>query len=277
MSKGNRLSIISTVFLVIFCILAASGPAGAALTDGLVLYLDFNEGSGTTAADSSGYGNNGALTGGYTWTTGRFGSALTFNGTNASVLVPTSTDTNLIQNAYSVAFWVKTTYSGAGSGFLFGGSTASNQHSGCIQVAGTGDGPSYAGKIGSEANPSGSYVWSTSTVNDGQWHQVVFTFSDNNTSATAATVYVDGSPQRSTLIPYSIYEWAPYHTIGNRASIYFSGSIDEFSIYSRELSGQEIAALFVAPPSAVPIPPACYMLGSGLLGLGFLRRKLFKA
>jgi hypothetical protein len=47
----------------------------------LVLALGFEDGSGTTARDSSGRGNTGTLAG-PTWTSGRFGGAVTFDGIN---------------------------------------------------------------------------------------------------------------------------------------------------------------------------------------------------
>ena len=48
-----------------------------------VCYLPFNENTGTTAYDRSGNGYNGALsTSAPTWTQGKYGSALDFNGTN---------------------------------------------------------------------------------------------------------------------------------------------------------------------------------------------------
>ena len=51
----------------------------------LVAAYAFNEGTGTTVADSSGNGNNGTIANA-TWTTsGKYGDALVFNGTNARV------------------------------------------------------------------------------------------------------------------------------------------------------------------------------------------------
>src|SRR5207344_3105482 len=59
-----------------------SRPAGQ--STGLVAAYGFNEGTGTTVADLS--GNNLAGTSvGATWTTGRFGNALSFNGTSSYV------------------------------------------------------------------------------------------------------------------------------------------------------------------------------------------------
>jgi hypothetical protein len=57
---------------------------------GPVAAYSFNEGSGTTVADSSGNNNTGTLSG-VTWTTaGKFSNALVFNGTTARVNIPNS-------------------------------------------------------------------------------------------------------------------------------------------------------------------------------------------
>ena len=53
-------------------------PAG-----GLVAAYGFNEGTGSTAADLSGNGNTGTLSNAAWSAAGKFGGALSFNGTNA--------------------------------------------------------------------------------------------------------------------------------------------------------------------------------------------------
>ncbi len=47
----------------------------------LIAALHFNEGTGTAAADVSGNNHNGTLTNGPTWTTGKYGQGINFNGT----------------------------------------------------------------------------------------------------------------------------------------------------------------------------------------------------
>ena len=65
---------------------ATTGAAPPAPT-GLVGAWAFSEGTGTTTADASGNGNAGTITGA-TWSTqGRYGNALSFNGTNSVVRV----------------------------------------------------------------------------------------------------------------------------------------------------------------------------------------------
>jgi PKD repeat protein len=63
----------------------ASLTVNSAATSGLVAAYGFNEGTGTTAADLSFNGNTGTLSNA-TWTTaGKYGDALSFNGSNAYV------------------------------------------------------------------------------------------------------------------------------------------------------------------------------------------------
>src|SRR4029077_7414514 len=56
--------------------------ATLARSTGLVAAHAFGEGSGSTVVDASGHGNNGTISGA-AWTTGKFGQALSFDGTGA--------------------------------------------------------------------------------------------------------------------------------------------------------------------------------------------------
>src|SRR3990167_8862308 len=78
----------------------------AAPTSGLVGYWNFDEGSGATVADSSGNGNNGTLSGGPTWVTGKVGSgALSFDGTNDYINIPSSALYDFAGD-FTVSAWV---------------------------------------------------------------------------------------------------------------------------------------------------------------------------
>ena len=62
---------------------------------GLVAAFGFEEGTGSTTADASGNGNTGTISGA-TWTTqGRFGQALSFNGSSSRVSVAAAASLNL--------------------------------------------------------------------------------------------------------------------------------------------------------------------------------------
>ncbi|MDC1309876.1 hypothetical protein N8X69_02625 [Opitutales bacterium] len=73
------------------------------LLDGLVGWWKFDETNGTIAYDSSGNGNDGNLTNGPTWTSGKIGGALSFDGVDDRVKIPhTILDQKL---AFTVSLW----------------------------------------------------------------------------------------------------------------------------------------------------------------------------
>ncbi len=76
-------------------------PGDTATCSPPVLELNFDEKSGNTAYDSSGNGNDGTLTNGPTWTRGKFGSALEFDGVDDYV------DTTLSQGPpFTLSVWI---------------------------------------------------------------------------------------------------------------------------------------------------------------------------
>ena len=66
----------------------------------------FDDGAGSTAADGSGHGNT-ATVAGATWTTGRFGGALAFDGVNDHVVVPRSASLDQVTDRHDLAFWLR--------------------------------------------------------------------------------------------------------------------------------------------------------------------------
>ena len=74
----------------------------------LVAAYSFNEATGTTVADASGNGNTGTLAS-TTWTTsGKYGNALTFNGTSATVNINDSALLHLT-TGMTLEAWVRPT------------------------------------------------------------------------------------------------------------------------------------------------------------------------
>jgi fibronectin type 3 domain-containing protein len=73
-------------------------------SSGLVAYYTFDEGTGTTVNDSSGNGNTGTISGA-SWTTGKYGRALSFNGRYSTVIIPDSASLHL-SNGMTLEAWV---------------------------------------------------------------------------------------------------------------------------------------------------------------------------
>ena len=77
----------------------------APITYGQVAAYSFNEGAGATLSDASGNNNLGTVTNGTWSTTGKFGNALSFNGTSSRLFVNSSTSLNLTTGMTLMA-WV---------------------------------------------------------------------------------------------------------------------------------------------------------------------------
>ncbi|MFH8038560.1 MAG: DUF2341 domain-containing protein [Candidatus Aenigmatarchaeota archaeon] len=209
---------------------------------GLIASWHFNEGSGTIAFDSSGYNNNGNLVNGPTWVNGKFGKALSFDGSNDYV-----STANQFSNpqTFSIVVWFKTTsksgrkiigFENAQTGTR---STSYDRH----LYVGT-DGKLYFGVH----DGSTRTISTTTTVTDGNWHFAVATFSSN-----VMRLYLDGNfvNSSSTGSAQNYNGWwriGSYKCAGwpNCGDGYFPGIIDEVRIYNRALSASEIQALYQA-------------------------------
>jgi hypothetical protein len=68
-------------------------------------YWKFDEGAGTSAADSYGNPVTGTLQGGTSWANGRFGPAVNFDGVDDTISVPIASLASVASN-FTLAFWV---------------------------------------------------------------------------------------------------------------------------------------------------------------------------
>ena len=75
-------------------------------TDGLVGWWEFDEVSGMVANDSSGNGNDGNLMNGPTWSIGKIGGALSFDGVDDFVFLGNPSEIGLSGNQ-SFSMWLK--------------------------------------------------------------------------------------------------------------------------------------------------------------------------
>lgn len=218
----------------------------------------FDEGSGLVAADSSGLGNNGALSGGATWVPGVVGgAALSFDGLTGQVRVPNSTSLEPAQ--VTVAAWVRRT--GSPGAFKY---VVSKGGAGCISSS-----------YGLYTGPHGGLVFYVSTskgtafalspdagggVWDGNWHLATGTF-----DATSVRLFLDGVEIGSGTpwanpISYGLPEsndlfFGAYLTC---PGLDYPGVIDEPEVWNRALSVTDIKSMFPFPglrlaPSAATV------------------------
>ena len=103
--KNRLLLVLCRASFLIGPFTLAAGPALPAPLPSPVGHWSFDDGVGVTATDLSGNGNTGVLVNEPTWTTGRLGSALSFDGVNDYVEVAHSDSLNL-RTELTVSTWV---------------------------------------------------------------------------------------------------------------------------------------------------------------------------
>jgi hypothetical protein len=204
---------------------------------GLVGAWGFNEGGGTTVTDSSGSGNNGTLSGaGATWSTaGRYGGALSFNGSSGNVTVPNSASLNF-NSSYTLEAWVRpTALSGYQTIFI------KEVTGGCgywLQTTGNAISSGFSTSVCLEHVSTGSAV----PVN--QWSHLAAVFDD---AANTYTLYLDGvalSAQNETSNPVPNTQALVFGQSACSNCNYerWRGQIDDVRLYNRPLTAAEIQA-----------------------------------
>jgi hypothetical protein len=216
-------------------------PAGS--DQSLVAHWTFDETEGLTAADSSGYGNDGDLVGmsGVEWTAGHSGGALEFAGAIGSPQYVDFGTGNSIQLSGSVTIsaWAKIS---AGTDDVYmgiGGKLRTAPYAGFSLVRHS----SHVYRLWAD-DGNGTLVATNSDAanyTDTEWHHVAGVIDAGTTS-----LYVDGVKQASSEA-VSLTDSGELAHIGRQYSglddRYFNGTIDDVRIYYRALSEQEIQGL----------------------------------
>jgi len=223
----------------------AGGKASSTIdvnVSSLVLALNFNEGAGAIANDSSGLGNKASISGAAWTPEGAFGGGLVFNGTSSILTVAASPSLNVAQ--VTIEAWVLPADIKGWRNVLLKQLSAS-----------TSTGLSYAlyansdtdGGAGAYIRPSG--MSSDQRANDtvlliandvpGQpsWHHLAATY-----NGSALKLYVDGNLVATTKASTALSAGAfPLFIGGNPLwGEFFKGTIDEVRVYNRALTDNEI-------------------------------------
>ncbi len=210
-----------------------------AATTGLVAAYSFNEGSGTTVGDASGTGNNGT-TSNTTWSaSGKYGGALSFNGTSARVNIPNSSSLQLT-TAMTLEAWVNpSTVSSAWRDVLYKGNDnyyleATSSH-GSKPDAGLIAGGSYGDAYGTAALSANTWSFLTETYDGATLRLYV---NGTQVAATAHTGAITTSTNQLQIGGDSLY------------GQYFKGLIDEVRVYNFALSAAAIQTDMNTPIAA---------------------------
>jgi hypothetical protein len=212
---------------------------------GLVGYWKFDDASGTTAVDSSGYNNTGTLTNGPTWKTQsdcKRGGCLSFDGSDDYVMV-TDSDSIEPQLIGTISLWVKVNdYSSTYWSILGKGGKIADNKGYCIWY----NTPSVLYGTIRDLDIGGSAI----LINMGKpsiniWTFFVLTWDGSYLNLYSDGVYVSRSAQGVSFAGSNNYNLdIGRDSLYNPAGTYFNGNLDDIRIYNRALSASEIKVLY---------------------------------
>jgi hypothetical protein len=199
--------------------------------------------------DSSGYGNNGALTGTPLWVNGRIHGGLTF-GIGTYVECPNSPSLD-VRNALTLTMWVKdvNVADGEPNAYLMKGEFTYGMRN----------------SVANDVNNIEFYIYSVgfhyarfpvTSAFDGTWHHLAGTY-----DGSALRLYIDGQVKATTACTGLINRDTNYlvnlgrNSQGDSANRWwFEGDMDDVRIYDRALSEEEILKILKPEMPSMPIP-----------------------
>jgi len=203
--------------------------------DSCVLHLPMNEGEGSVVYDHSRYGNNGQIVGA-NWTQGKFGKALSFDGSDDYVGVPDSASLKFGEDSFSITLWLKMAEEQPASYPHFISKWSGSI--GFFAFPTEGEGCNIRVRVNSAVK-----TFQNTQLDDYKWHFItivverdvaekVYVYKDAVKSSTELDISEVGSVDNTNSLLISKVDG-------------FAGTMDEVRIYNRALSEEEIKSLYL--------------------------------
>jgi len=214
-------------FFSSFIFMLVLGLSNAANAE-LIGWWTFDEGSGDTAFDSSGKGNDGILgpEGDPEWVDGIIGGAIELDGNDDYIQINSIAD-DLTDNNFTVSAWIKTTMTGDGN--VIGANDSGSGHQFIFGVAGN-------GTLLVEAHSNiNNYP---PVINDGEWHFIAYV-----RDGTTAYAFTDGElvgTETPDGNPAGQVRWSIGQEWDDTPSDEFTGLVDDVHFFNHPLTEDEI-------------------------------------
>jgi beta-xylosidase len=225
---------------------AATPVSPTSINSSLAVRLRFDEGSGTTAFDTSGHLQNATLVNSPTWAAGKINGCVSLGSASSQYLTLPTGIVSALSGDFSVTAWVNlaTTTNWAR---IFDIGTGQNAYMFLTPQNGSNSRVRFA--ITTSGGGGEQTIDGTASLPVGTWTHVAVTVSGNT-----GTLYVNGTAMGTnsalTLKPSALGATANNYLGKSQFNDpYLNGDIDEFEISRRAFSAAEIAAM-AAPPSA---------------------------
>ena len=227
-------------FVIISSLCVATNPLSAELLDDAVGIWLFDEGKGNTAADTSGNGNDGAITGAK-WAEGKFGGALEFEPPHVVTVDPA--DSLNFQDQMTVATWVYMNKGVSDTAIRRNGSYLLEVQSATERVPG-----GYVFGIWSGGGFTGG-VWGKTVIDPEKWYHIVGLY-----DGTEMKLYVDGTLEAAVKQGGDV-DQAGELLFGTFGGEKFIGRLDEIVFFNRGITEAEIAELMKGVEAVLPVSP----------------------
>jgi hypothetical protein len=221
--------VVCSVPLVLVLSLVLTGGVKAEL----VGWWTFDEGSGTVAADSSAYGNDGTVNGDAKWVEGQLGGALDFDGSGVFVEIPHSESLSEMEQI-TIAAWTYMREGASGEMLIVSkGGWQANMPYELSEEAGS----VIYWQFYDDAGRDGCAPQSPPVE---EWHHIAATY-----DGTVFKCYIDGELADEWDYVGTIPRNDMSVMIGRRATggRFFNGMIDEVMIFNRALGADEIPGI----------------------------------
>lgn len=235
----NRSSIVVAAVVLVPLFLGGCSllvELGLLPSDSLVAYWSF-DGSGNTAIDLSLHGNNGEIKGA-SWTEGKIGQALVFDGRDDWVYVRNSPSLQSTRRELTIDVWIRLeSFPSGGRPFATGIVAYGVREQGIWELRVLDRGQLYF--LLNWNTPQETEVVTGEVLALGKWHHVTATF-----DGATAQVYLDRALLRESESPPLQYpgdeSWLAIGDDFPGVSEFFHGKIDELRIFNRAFTPSEL-------------------------------------
>lgn len=225
---------------IVIGVCIVNSPLSAELLDDAVGIWLFDEGKGGVAADTSGNGNDGAITGAK-WVEGKFGGALEFEPPHVVRVEPS--DSLNFKDQMTIATWVYMNKGISDTAIRRNGSYLLEVQSQTERVPG-----GYVFGIWSGGGFTGG-VWGKTVIDPEKWYHIVGLYDGSEMQ-----LYVDGTLEATTKQGGDVDQSAEllFGTFGGEK---FIGRLDEIIFFDRGITEAEIGALMEGVEAVLPVSP----------------------
>jgi len=234
----------NNLLLVVFFSFCCVGNAIASLNDGMVAHYAF-DGSPNNSSDSR---YNGTEYGGISYSSGKFGQAINFDGNSSEYVQAHPNPLSGTGNGdFTISVWTKTSKTTDNWIYFFGENLVGGEEGIRTLINNKGQVVVQITDL-TRGSSNSSSITSSTTLSNHSWHNIVIVRHNSSLA-----LFINGKYSSSILSSQSLKsnEFSNSITVGVRSTNWnypFHGQIDDLKIYNRALPSSEVQLLYQDEP-----------------------------